>query len=126
MCNKSSSVIVLYESKIFHRGAAASSSHKGLEVSKPYHTHTSYSALVRREDKLCFLFHSFIPSKMSSQSPSARQEQPRYFCYSCNAEVPIYMAPDPTCQRCNEQFVQEVSCLPLSTFYCTESSFWLD
>lgn len=45
---------------------------------------------------------------MSSQSPSARQEQPRYFCYSCNAEVPIYMAPDPTCQRCNEQFVQEI------------------
>ncbi|KAI9488195.1 hypothetical protein BDB00DRAFT_60548 [Zychaea mexicana] len=49
-----------------------------------------------------------------STSPSSRQESqqttatPRYWCYSCSAEVPIYMAPDPTCQRCNEQFIEEI------------------
>jgi E3 ubiquitin-protein ligase RNF115/126 len=32
----------------------------------------------------------------------------RYWCHICNAEVPIYMAPDPTCQQCNEQFIEEV------------------
>ncbi|KAI7883052.1 hypothetical protein K492DRAFT_159934 [Lichtheimia hyalospora FSU 10163] len=36
------------------------------------------------------------------------QSMPRYFCYACNGEVPIYLTPDPTCQLCNDQFVQEV------------------
>ncbi|CDS05861.1 hypothetical protein LRAMOSA08389 [Lichtheimia ramosa] len=36
------------------------------------------------------------------------QPTPRYFCYACNDEVPIYLTPDPTCQLCNDQFVQEV------------------
>lgn len=42
-------------------------------------------------------------------SSEARQSQPRYWCHICNAEVPIYMAPDPTCQQCNEQFIEEVT-----------------
>ncbi|ORY97783.1 hypothetical protein BCR43DRAFT_523899 [Syncephalastrum racemosum] len=40
-------------------------------------------------------------------SPSSRANT-RYWCYTCNAERPIYEAPDPTCQRCNEQFVEEI------------------
>ncbi|KAI9032508.1 hypothetical protein CLU79DRAFT_841833 [Phycomyces nitens] len=32
----------------------------------------------------------------------------RYFCHICRAEVPIYMAPDPTCQECNQQFIEEI------------------
>lgn len=43
-------------------------------------------------------------------SSDTRQSRPRYWCHICNAEVPIYMAPDPTCQQCNEQFIEEVSC----------------
>ena len=34
--------------------------------------------------------------------------QTRYWCHVCNAEVNIYMAPEPTCQQCNEQFIEEV------------------
>lgn len=41
-------------------------------------------------------------------SETRQQGQPRYWCHICNAEVPIYMAPDPTCQQCNEQFIEEV------------------
>lgn len=41
-------------------------------------------------------------------STETRSSAPRYWCHICNAEVPIYMAPDPTCQRCNEQFIEEV------------------
>lgn len=42
-------------------------------------------------------------------SQETRQGQPRYWCHICNAERDIYMAPDPTCQQCNEQFIEEVS-----------------
>ncbi|KAL0144902.1 hypothetical protein V8B55DRAFT_1456862 [Mucor lusitanicus] len=41
-------------------------------------------------------------------SSETRQSRPRYWCHICNAEMPIYMAPDPTCQRCNEQFIEEL------------------
>ncbi|CEP10883.1 hypothetical protein [Parasitella parasitica] len=41
-------------------------------------------------------------------SSDTRQAGPRYWCHICNAEVPIYMAPDPTCQQCNEQFIEEL------------------
>ncbi|KAI9310949.1 hypothetical protein BX666DRAFT_1122241 [Dichotomocladium elegans] len=44
------------------------------------------------------------PRPRDSVSP----QQTRYYCYACDVEVPIYMAPDPTCQNCNDQFVQEV------------------
>ena len=49
-------------------------------------------------------------------SSDTRQSRPRYWCHICNAEVPIYMAPDPTCQQCNEQFIEEVS---FKTFHHT-------
>ncbi|ORZ15889.1 hypothetical protein BCR42DRAFT_416099 [Absidia repens] len=32
----------------------------------------------------------------------------RYWCHQCGRENPIYMAPDPTCQRCNSQFIEEI------------------
>ncbi|KAF7721144.1 hypothetical protein EC973_005367 [Apophysomyces ossiformis] len=32
----------------------------------------------------------------------------RYWCHVCQDQVPIYMAPDPTCQHCNEQFIEEM------------------
>ncbi|KAL0091937.1 hypothetical protein J3Q64DRAFT_1875620 [Phycomyces blakesleeanus] len=32
----------------------------------------------------------------------------RHFCHVCSTEVPIYMAPDPTCQVCNQQFIEEI------------------
>ncbi|OBZ82973.1 putative RING finger protein P32A8.03c, partial [Choanephora cucurbitarum] len=41
-------------------------------------------------------------------SSETRQAQPRYWCHICNGEVAIYMAPDPTCQQCNEQFIEEL------------------
>ncbi|KAK4509099.1 Transketolase [Mucor velutinosus] len=41
-------------------------------------------------------------------SSDTRQSRPRYWCHICNAEMPIYMAPDPTCQQCNEQFIEEL------------------
>lgn len=41
--------------------------------------------------------------------PSNGNNNSRYWCHICNAEVNIYMAPDPTCQQCNEQFIEEVS-----------------
>ncbi|GAA5813109.1 hypothetical protein MFLAVUS_006578 [Mucor flavus] len=41
-------------------------------------------------------------------SQETRQGQPRYWCHICNAERDIYMAPDPTCQQCNEQFIEEL------------------
>ena len=56
---------------------------------------------------------SSSPSSHTEESQQQQQQQqqqssPRYWCYTCNAEVPIYMAPDPTCQRCNDQFIEEV------------------
>ncbi|KAL9556353.1 hypothetical protein MBANPS3_001904 [Mucor bainieri] len=42
-------------------------------------------------------------------SSDTRQSRPRYWCHICNAEMPIYMAPDPICQQCNEQFIEEAS-----------------
>jgi E3 ubiquitin-protein ligase RNF115/126 len=48
---------------------------------------------------------------MSTTTPSAdnnTRSATRYWCHICNAEVNIYMAPDPTCQQCNEQFIEEV------------------
>jgi DNA-directed RNA polymerase subunit RPC12/RpoP len=53
------------------------------------------------------LFSIYFPI-MSSDT---RQNQTRYWCHICNAEVSIYMAPDPTCQQCNEQFIEEVKYL---------------
>jgi DNA-directed RNA polymerase subunit RPC12/RpoP len=41
-------------------------------------------------------------------STETQQRPSVYWCHMCSAEVPIYMAPDPTCQRCNEQFIEEV------------------
>ncbi|CAO3600864.1 unnamed protein product [Absidia cylindrospora] len=32
----------------------------------------------------------------------------RYWCHQCGRENPIYMAPDPTCQQCNSQFIEEI------------------
>ncbi|KAI7857483.1 hypothetical protein BDC45DRAFT_34431 [Circinella umbellata] len=55
---------------------------------------------------------SSSPSSHTEESQQQQQQQqqqsPRYWCYTCNSEVPIYMAPDPTCQRCNEQFIEEI------------------
>lgn len=45
---------------------------------------------------------------MSSETRQ-NQNQLRYWCHICNAEVNIYMAPEPTCQQCNEQFIEEVN-----------------
>ncbi|ORX46496.1 hypothetical protein DM01DRAFT_1410554 [Hesseltinella vesiculosa] len=43
---------------------------------------------------------------------SGTQQQPsgntRYFCHACGREVQVYMAPDLTCQVCNEQFIEEI------------------
>lgn len=39
---------------------------------------------------------------------NAQRQQQRYWCHVCNAEVPIFMAPDLTCQHCHEQFLEEV------------------
>ncbi|KAI8986473.1 hypothetical protein BDB01DRAFT_896077 [Pilobolus umbonatus] len=53
----------------------------------------------------CTFTYFDLPSIMSSEPHSS---QPRYWCHVCSAEVPIYMAPDPTCQHCNEQFIEEL------------------
>lgn len=46
---------------------------------------------------------------MSSETNTAdNNARTRYWCHVCGREVDIYMAPDPTCQRCNQQFIEEV------------------
>ncbi|KAG0742071.1 hypothetical protein G6F57_010151 [Rhizopus arrhizus] len=45
---------------------------------------------------------------MNEETRQTNNNNNRYWCHICNAEVQIYMAPDPTCQRCNEQFIEEL------------------
>jgi hypothetical protein len=35
-------------------------------------------------------------------------QTPHYWCHQCQQEVQVLMAPDPVCQRCNGQFVEQV------------------
>ncbi|KAI9301172.1 hypothetical protein BJ944DRAFT_10194 [Cunninghamella echinulata] len=45
---------------------------------------------------------------MSSETSTNENTRTRYWCHACGREVEIYMAPDPTCQRCNQQFIEEI------------------
>lgn len=54
-------------------------------------------------------------------SSETRQSPQRYWCHICNAEVNIYMAPEPTCQQCNEQFIEEVNKEPIGVGTATHS-----
>jgi uncharacterized paraquat-inducible protein A len=56
---------------------------------------------------LLLSFFSFY-CQMNEETRQTNNNNNRYWCHICNAEVQIYMAPDPTCQRCNEQFIEEV------------------
>lgn len=36
-------------------------------------------------------------------------QSPHFWCHQCQREVQVLMAPDPVCQTCNGQFVEQVS-----------------
>ncbi|KAJ2963479.1 hypothetical protein NQZ79_g1560 [Umbelopsis isabellina] len=35
-------------------------------------------------------------------------QRPQYWCHQCQQEVQVLLAPDPVCQRCNGQFVEQI------------------
>jgi hypothetical protein len=52
-------------------------------------------------------------------------QSPHFWCHQCQQEVQVLMAPDPICQTCNGQFVEQVRYDTPKSFYAVYSSWIL-